>query len=303
MKILWGALIFHGLIRVVCIFGLSVPLFGNLQAEELFGVRKLRLISEKTAIDINSKSIIIAIDVELEPNRKTYRRSPGQFGLPLEFRIIESTNVLNITPLWPAPRRFVNEKFLFRSMIGYEKRLVLPLILELTQKGQGAKVKLHVSLGVCRNMCASVDKRIEINLPSGPPKATEEAKLIEISMARIPKRDEVENFKIFAATNKNTPSELRLAVCYFGEDKNPDIFIESSPNLSFVAPLQVVMRQGAFILFAATADKNRTTNRAGAAPQIGSTVTLTFVAEDLLREDKVVLDPDFPMNVRYCSKG
>ena len=291
------------MIRVACIFGLCVPLFGNLQADELYGVRKIRLIGPKTAIDINSKSIIIAIDVELAPNWKTYWRSPGRFGLPLEFRIIESTNVLNITPLWPAPRRFVNEKFPFLSMIGYKKRLVLPLILELTQKGRGAKVKLDVSLGVCRNMCASVDKRIEINLPTGSPMATKEAKLIAISMARVPKIDAVENFKIFAATNKNTPSELRLAVCYFGEDKNPDIFIETSPNLSFVAPLQVVMRRGAFILFAANADKNPTTNRAGAVPQIGSTVTLTFVAEDLLREDKVVVDSDFPVDVQYCSKG
>ena len=303
MKILRGALIFHILIRVVCIFGLSVPLFGNLQADELFGLRKIRLISTKTAIDINSKSTIIAIDVELAPNWKTYWRSPGRFGLPLEFRIIESTNVLNITPLWPAPRRFVNEKFPFLSIIGYKKRLVLPLILELTQKGRGAKVKLDVSLGVCRNMCASVDKRIEINLPTGLSKATKEAKLIAISMARVPIRDAVDNFKIFAATSKNTPSELRLAVCYFGEDKNPDIFIESSPNLSFVGPLQVVMRRGGFILFAASADKNPTTNRAGAVPQIGSTVTLTFVAEDLLREDKVVVDSDFPVDVQYCSMG
>tara|TARA_B100001123_G_scaffold396514_1_gene478955 strand:- start:624 stop:1535 length:912 start_codon:yes stop_codon:yes gene_type:complete len=303
MKILSGVQIFHTLIRVVCIFGLSVPLFGNLQADELSGLRKIRLISEKTAIDINSKSIIIAIDVELEPNWKTYWRSSGQYGLPLEFRIIESTNVLNITPLWPAPTRFVNEKFPFLSMIGYEKRLVLPLIIELTKKGLGAKVKLDVSLGVCRNMCASVDKRIEINLSTGSPKATKEAKLIAISMARVPKRDAVENFKLFAATNKNTPSELRLAVCYFGEDKNPDIFIESSPNVSFVAPLKVVMRQGAFILFAANADKNPTTNPAGAVPQIGSTVTLTFVAEDLLREDKVVVDSDFSVEVQYCSTG
>jgi len=291
------------LIRVACIFGLCVALFGNLQADELYGVRKIRLISPKTAIDINSKSIIIAIDVELAPNWKTYWRSPGRFGLPLEFRIIESTNVLNITPLWPAPRRFVNQKFPFLSMIGYTKRLVLPLILKLTQKGRGAKVKLDVSLGVCRNMCASVNKRIEINLPTGLSKATSEAKLIAISMARVPKIDAVENFKIFAATNKNTPSELRLAVCYFGEDKNPDIFIETSPNLSFVAPLQVVMRRGAFILFAANADKNPTTNRAGAVPQIGSTVTLTFVAEDLLREDKVVVNSYFPMDVKNCSKG
>ena len=291
------------MIRVACIFGLCVALFGNLQADELYGVRKIRLISPKTAIDINSKSIIIAIDVELAPNWKTYWRSPGRFGLPLEFRIIESTNVLNITPLWPAPRRFVNQKFPFLSMIGYTKRLVLPLILKLTQKGRGAKVKLDVSLGVCRNMCASVNKRIEINLPTGLSKATSEAKLIAISMARVPKIDAVENFKIFAATNKNTPSELRLAVCYFGEDKNPDIFIETSPNLSFVAPLQVVMRRGAFILFAANADKNPTTNRAGAVPQIGSTVTLTFVAEDLLREDKVVVNSYFPMDVKNCSKG
>ena len=188
-------------------------------------------------------------------------------------------------------------------MIGYTKRLVLPLILKLTQKGRGAKVKLDVSLGVCRNMCASVDKRIEINLPTGSPKATKEAKLIAVSMARVPKIDAVENFKIFATTNKNTPSELRLAVCYFGEDKNPDIFIESSPNLSFVAPLQVVMRRGAFILFAANADKNPMNNRAGSVPQIGSTVTLTFVAEDLLREDKVVVNSYFPMDVKNCSKG
>ena len=303
MTILRGSLIFHSLIRVVLIFGLSVPLFGNLQADELFGLRKLRLISTKTAIDINAKSIIIAIDVELEPNWKTYWRSPGQFGLPLEFRIIESTNVLNITPLWPAPRRFVNEKFPFLSMIGYKNRLVLPLILELTQKGLGAMVKLDVSLGVCRNMCASVDKRIEINLSTGSPKATKEAKLIAISMARVPKRDAVENFKLFAATNKNTPSELRLAVCYFGEDKNPDIFIESLLNLSFVAPLQVVMRRGSFILFSANADKTPTINRVELVPQIGSTVTLTFVAEDLLREDEVVVDSDFPEDIQYCSKG
>jgi hypothetical protein len=63
------------------------------------------------------------------------------------------------------------------------------------------------------------------------------------------------------------------------------------------------MRRGAFILFAANADKNPTTNRAGAVPQIGSTVTLTFVAEDLLREDKVVVNSYFPMDVKNCSKG
>ena len=64
-----------------------------------------------------------------------------------------------------------------------------------------------------------------------------------------------------------------------------------------------MMRRGAFILFAAIADKNSTTNRVGAVPQIGSTVTLTFVAEDLLREDKVVLASDFPVDVQYCSRG
>ena len=71
--------------RFAHILWLSILLIYPSNAEDELGFHDIRLISEKNAVSHDDKSAIIAIDIELTPNWKTYWRSPGQTGI-LHFR-------------------------------------------------------------------------------------------------------------------------------------------------------------------------------------------------------------------------
>ena len=268
-------------------------------ADEL-GFRNIRLISEKNAVSPEDKSAIIAIDIELAPNWKTYWRSPGQTGIPLKFTIVDSNNVMDIVPLWPAPNRFVNKQFPSLSTIGYMDRLILPLRLVLARKGQGVMVVLDVSFSMCHDMCIGAVERVGITLPIGTPKLTEDAKIITNSLVRVPTKKELDKFRILAIGNKDRPEELRVAVCYFGTDTGADIFIEDPAKTSFVAPLDLIESQGAFKLYVAKADSSLASNQSGVAPLTGTPITLTFVAHDLIHEHKSTVGLTVPDRNQFC---
>ena len=268
-------------------------------ADEL-GFRNIRLISEKSAVSHEDKSAIIAIDIELAPNWKTYWRSPGQTGIPLEFAIVDSNNLMDIVPLWPAPNRFVNKQFPSLSTIGYMDRLILPLRLVPVRNGQAVSVVLDISFSLCNDMCIGAVERVGITLPIGIPKRTEDAKIIESWLARVPTKKTLDKFRISAIGNKDSPEELRVAVCYFGTDTGADIFIEDPAKTSFVAPLELIESQGAFKLYVAKADLSLASNQSGVAPLTGTPITLTFVAHDLIHEHKSTVGLTVPDRDQFC---
>ncbi len=281
-------------------FWLGILLINPSTAEDESGFHDIRLISEKNAVSSEDKNAIIAIDIELAPNWKTYWRSPGRLGIPLKFTIIDSNNVMDIVPLWPAPNRFVNKQFPSLSTIGYMDRLILPLRLVLARKGQAVLVVLDVSFSLCNDMCIGAVERVGITLPIGKPKRTEDAKIMASWLARVPKKEVLDKFRILAIGNKDRPEELQVAVCYFGTDTGADVFIEDPAKTSFVAPLDLIESRGAFKLYVAKADPSLASNQPGVAPLTGTPITLTFVAHDLIHEHKSTVGLTVPDRNQFC---
>jgi DsbC/DsbD-like thiol-disulfide interchange protein len=110
---------------------------------------------------------MIALELMLAPEWKTYWRSPGDAGIPPLFDWTGSGNLAAVQPHWPRP-----EVFLLNGMqsIGYRERLVLPLELTPKTPGQPILLRVSVDLGVCRDICmpASLTLAAEISGKGGP---------------------------------------------------------------------------------------------------------------------------------------
>jgi DsbC/DsbD-like thiol-disulfide interchange protein len=93
---------------------------------------------------------MVALELTLAPQWKTYWRSPGDAGIPPLFDWTGSENLAAVQPHWPRPQVFHLNGM---QSIGYHEKLVLPL--ELTPKTQGQPILLRatVDLGVCRDIC------------------------------------------------------------------------------------------------------------------------------------------------------
>jgi DsbC/DsbD-like thiol-disulfide interchange protein len=110
---------------------------------------------------------MVALELTLAPDWKTYWRSPGDAGIPPLFDWTGSENLASVQAHWPRPQVFHLNGM---QSIGYREKLVLPL--ELTPKDAGKPVLLQVTvdLGVCRDICmpAAVTLSAEIAGKGGP---------------------------------------------------------------------------------------------------------------------------------------
>jgi len=98
-----------------------------------------------------------ALDIRLAPGWKTYWRSPGDGGIPMEL----SLNTTEAEIHWPRPDVFYTGTL--RS-IGYAGDVLLPLELMV---GSGAQsVSGRVALGICQDVCMPVELEIEAMLPA-----------------------------------------------------------------------------------------------------------------------------------------
>src|ERR1700722_6109377 len=65
------------------------------------------------------------IALQLRPGWKTFRRPPGDSGVPPRFDFSKSKNVESVTVLWPAPTKF--DDGAGGHSLGYHNQIVLPL--------------------------------------------------------------------------------------------------------------------------------------------------------------------------------
>ena len=93
---------------------------------------------------------VAGLVLELEDGWKTYWRSPGASGFPPQFDFSASQNVESISIEWPAPNIFGSDEF---ATIGYEKSVVLPLLISPKAADQDIQVSLSADIGVCEDIC------------------------------------------------------------------------------------------------------------------------------------------------------
>ena len=107
-----------------------------------------------------------ALRVELKPGWKTYWRNPGDAGIPPHFDWEGSANLKAVAIAWPTPVVF--DTYGSRT-IGYEERMVLPLLLTPDNPAKPISIKLNFTYGLCREICIPAQQDIVMEITPGAP--------------------------------------------------------------------------------------------------------------------------------------
>ncbi|MEL6100156.1 MAG: protein-disulfide reductase DsbD domain-containing protein [Pseudomonadota bacterium] len=91
-----------------------------------------------------------ALRLTLDPGWKTYWRAPGDAGIPPHFDWSRARNIEALKIHWPTPDIFVSNGM--RS-IGYADEVVIPFEIQPARDDQPVRLRAHMSLGVCAEVC------------------------------------------------------------------------------------------------------------------------------------------------------
>lgn len=139
---------------------------------------KVRVVLEDAKPDRELRG---ALQVELNPGWKTYWRNPGDAGVPPQLNLEDGTSA-RID--FPAPVHFDAGD---EGGIGYKHSVTLPLTF--TIKPGEERLKGHVFLGVCQNICIPVQAEFDFPLNGNQeqtPQTIAAHTIIETAFDRLP---------------------------------------------------------------------------------------------------------------------
>ncbi len=122
------------------------------------------------------------IEIKLGAGWKMYWRHPGDAGVPPSFDFAGSTNVTDVTVMWPAPQRFTDEG---THLIVYKDRVVLPLRVVPEHAAKPVTLRLKLVYGICEKLCILAEAQSELLL-SGDTTTHEPA--LAAAEARVPRK-------------------------------------------------------------------------------------------------------------------
>lgn len=96
---------------------------------------------------------IAALELALQPDWKTYWRAPGSGGIPPEFDWTGSENLQSVALIWPRPVAFELDGI---TSFGYHDSLVLPIKVTAEDPSLPVRLRAHVTLGICKDICIPV---------------------------------------------------------------------------------------------------------------------------------------------------
>lgn len=123
---------------------------------------------------------VAAVVVDLAPGWKTYWRAADSNGLPPSFDWRGSDNAHSVQYLWPTPQVFATGS---ARTIGFERQLVLPVVIQPKKTGDAARLDLVMDYGICREICIPARGEASLDLASALP----ERDLIELALLSRPK--------------------------------------------------------------------------------------------------------------------
>ncbi|MSO70615.1 MAG: copper resistance protein [Alphaproteobacteria bacterium] len=178
--------------------------------------------------------VILGLEFSLAPGWKTYWRSPGEGGLPVEIQWSGSENLQSAALLWPAPRRF---SVFGIDNIGYVDHVLLPIEAELARPGQASVFRATVNFLVCKEICVPAEAKLELALPAEPAEASPHANVIARFRAAVPGDGRGAGLTFsdaFIEIGKHPTLEAVFTALYPFE--KPDLFVEGPRSVYFAAP-------------------------------------------------------------------
>jgi len=179
--------------------------------------------------------IPLGLHLTLPEGWKTYWRSPGDAGLPTRIEWSGSSNLAEAELRWPAPERF---SILGFETFGYEREVVLPIIVRPSKQGEAMSLVATADYAVCKEICIPVNAELKLDLPAGPAKPSELAHLIDRFHVRVPSAATAAGLAIEDATASGSGAAARLTVTARSDKPfaKPDLLIEAPPGHAFGKP-------------------------------------------------------------------
>src|ERR1700753_3297259 len=101
------------------------------------------------------------MEIRLAPGWKTYWRYPGDSGVPPRFDFGGSSNVQQVTVLWPTPHGYSDGS---GQSIGYKGGVILPLQVQAKDPTKPVTVRLKVEYAICEKLCVPAEGSAELVL-------------------------------------------------------------------------------------------------------------------------------------------
>lgn len=199
---------------------------------------KIRLIS---AYDVSYRGrarLIAGVEIILDDGWKTYWRSPGD-GLAPSLEWKNSENLQDAELLWPAPKRHESPGGL--TSFGYEKRLVLPLLITPGDTSKPIHLKLQVVYGVCADICIPVETGLSLVIPPSGDSAHKET--LTAALERVPKRQQrgvycPHSFITAKRRDANDKPAFLIKTAFEEQATGLDLFAEAPDGLELPAPVK-----------------------------------------------------------------
>ena len=242
----------------------------------------VRLISATSAVG-TAADLRVGLEFALQPEWKTYWRSPGDAGFPVTVDWAGSRNLATAEMAWPAPHRF---SLFGLDTFGYKDRVVFPIAARPETPGQPVLLNAKVSYLVCSAICIPHDVQLRLELPGGPAAPTDHAQLINRFSAQVPGAGARHGLSLdlvaLAGTADHPLLEVDASSVIAPFDK-PDVIVEGPKGLYFSAPTVNISDGGGRATFQLSV-----TVDAGATPLKDAALTLTLVDGVRGLEQKVV---------------
>lgn len=117
---------------------------------------RMRLVSMPSA---DGKTIDAGLQFELQPDWKTYWRSPGSSGLPPQVNFLGSQNAAKVEMKLPVPSLFRDGNGI---SAGYKDSVTFPISVEPLYPGRPVVLKANGVVGICGTICVPVQFSLEL---------------------------------------------------------------------------------------------------------------------------------------------
>ena len=214
-----------------------------------------------------------AIEIVLHEGWKTYWRSPAD-GMPPSLDWTASGNLAEANVLWPAPSRIRPGDG--TSWAGYDRQIVLPVLVTPKDPNLPISLNLAISLGICADICIPVEAVLQLDIPIEPQETQRDR--IRAALDRVPKAQEQGVYcphSFIAAGRRavNGRPALVIKTAFEETATGLELFIEAPEGLALPSPsLQPPSSRGRshYVLFFET--------QAAVDALLGKTLTLTTVS-------------------------
>lgn len=170
------------------------------------------------------------IEIRLDPNFKTYWRTPGDSGLPPQFDWSGSENAAAVEVDFPAPVRFGDGAGV---SVGYVRGVVLPVRVRAADPSRPVTLALRMDYAVCETLCVPASGAARLVLPATVRASSPHAARLAAARAAVPTSSAGDSALSVASATWDGPAlrvQLRVPE---GAGDGIDLFVEGPEGWVF----------------------------------------------------------------------